>query len=95
MITTVPVDKLRDAVDRWLIRNGFHPITWYTPEQWRTKGEDICIDADLHAVIDGDFAAVVDRAATDEFADLDDLFRSYGYWLERGFAWSIHLYPLT
>lgn len=90
---TVPVETLREAIDRWLADNELGGITWYSPDQWEARGEVVGDCAILHASIDGSTLGwILNNMWEPFYSDFVDLLKCHGYWHELGFSWSMHLY---
>lgn len=93
----VDVADVQNAVAGWIEANGMKPVPFYSNQQWRERGETLCQDAHLTAVIDGsDFGALLNSLGVSD-AELYDSFvcllESLGWMFELGYAWSVHFWP--
>lgn len=91
------VEKLRFGVQEWLIRHELdHDISFYTPEEWRARGEEYCTDSKLILVFEGNLFSVM-NGYTDSYKlydEFDRFVRGFGYYFDLGNAWNMGFYPL-
>jgi hypothetical protein len=103
----LPVHRLRADFERWLVeRQCDRGVCFYSAKEWAEKGETMADGAALHLVIEAsplfslvntywdDFPGGVETAQA-ALNDLNDFLESRGYFYELGYAWSMHLYPIS
>jgi hypothetical protein len=87
------LERLKDALCEWLIRNELHgDIRFYSKHEWLERGEEYHNDADLILVFEGQLYAILNFGGDiDEF---DDYIESFGFYYELGNAWNMGFYPI-
>lgn len=70
-------------------------ITFYSPQQWKAKGELNCLDAELIVVYDGGAVArffSYGYACYDLINDMDEQLSNAGFYSEQGTNWYSGIY---
>jgi len=88
------IDDVRDYLkQRGLLRETL----FCSHEEWISRGETLCTDSDFTIISMADLANI-SNGWTEEtdaaWEDLTDFAESRGCWIERGYLWSLHFYPL-
>lgn len=96
---TAPFKKKLEALTTTLFGpEDVHP--YYTPKQWRERGETIGRDAVLTMVIEesGWFMVlngyVSGPQVTNALKALQEIEDEFGLYHEQGYGWSVHWYPM-
>lgn len=81
-------------LQEWLARNELdHDSRFYAPEEWRGRGEDLLLDADLVLVTEGGLHFLLNyNFGHPKVEELGDLCASFGYWFDLGHTWSVGFY---
>jgi hypothetical protein len=71
-----------------------------TNAEWESKGEKMCDNAMLHLTAEGELNHLLNGYAhypSCKKADLklNAIAKKHGFWIEHGYAWSWHFYPLA
>ena len=87
------IERLRVAVEEWLIRNHLDADTqFYEMSEWRSRNEEYLNEADLVLVFEGGlYTQLNDGGDTFEF---DEYVESFGYFYELGHSWNMGFYPI-
>jgi hypothetical protein len=90
-----PITALKREWQRYLKRNGLDiDVTWYSKTAWRERGEPYGNEAVLSLTFEG---PLYDALNYGEYRwrnrnELDEITRRHGFFMEQGYAWSIHFY---
>ncbi len=86
------IDRLRAAIEEWLIRNELDLDTrFYSREEWLTHGEEFHNDSDLVLIFEGGLHTMLNHGG--DTLEFDDYIHSFGYWYELGNSWNMGFYP--
>ena len=90
------IDILRETFEEWLQIEGFdYDFSFYSPSDWKARGEEILCDAELIFVFENQLLFILNYTGPTEIEDeLRDLARGFGYYFEIGDVWNIGFYPL-
>lgn len=92
-----PIERLKFGVQEWLIHHELDGDTaFYSPEEWRARGELYGTDSKLVLVFEGGLFSLLNGyldcvELIDEF---DRFVRGFGYFYEMGNAWNLGFYPI-
>ena len=87
------IQRLRTAIEEWLIRNDLHMDTgFYSSEEWRKRNEDYLNDAELVLVFEGGLQTMLNYGC--DTREFDDYIESFGYYYEQGHSWNMGFYPI-
>jgi hypothetical protein len=67
-------------------------LSFYSPKQWRDRGESYCLDADLIVVFEEHM--LYEMLLEGIVSDLIDELGARGYWFEQGTSWYLGVYKL-
>jgi hypothetical protein len=87
------IQRLRVAIEEWLVRNGLATDTlFYEMSDWLNRKESYLNDAELVLVFEGTLHTILNFGGdTDEF---DDFIDSFGYYYELGESWNMGFYRI-
>lgn len=87
------IQRLRAAIEEWLIRNDLDMDTGFISiEEWRSRNEDYLNNAELVLVFEGDLYTMLNFGG-DTF-EFEDFIESFGYYYELGHSWNMGFYPI-
>ena len=87
--------KIINTVKQWAKDNDVDltDTGFYTPEQWRDRGETWCLNADLIMTYEGGLYEVINVHYPALFDSFFNTIQSIGYWFECGTHWYCGFYP--
>jgi hypothetical protein len=91
------IERLRLGVQQWLVHHELDGDTsFFTPEEWRARGEEYCTGAKVILTFEGGLFSVMNGYLdSDElYEEFDRFVRGFGYFFELGNAWNMGFYPL-
>lgn len=89
----LPIRVVRDRLWAYLLRRDIlRGVYFYSPVEWKAKGEDMAVGASLHIVMDSSPLMGIANSLDE---DLNGFLEAMGWYYELGFEWSMHLYPLS
>lgn len=87
------IQRLRTAIEEWLIRNELDMDThFYSMDEWRARKEQFLDDADLVLVFEGSLHTMLNYGG--DTSEFDDYIESFGYYYELGHSWNMGFYPI-
>lgn len=87
------IERLKIAVEEWLIRNELDIDTGFSSiEEWRARNEDFLNDAELVLVFEGGLYTMLNYGG--DTAEFDEYIESFGYFYELGHSWNMGFYPI-
>lgn len=88
-MTPVSTEEFRRRFSEWL-RYVEIDATWFSREEWVARKEPMMRTAPLHLIHESE--ALYD----DVFEKtMHRLLETLGWWYARGYAWSMHFYPIA
>lgn len=90
----IPIERTALDIGAWFFANGLTDCRVWLPDEWAAKGETMGEAALLHLTFDNNLILIDPLMESEPLSDLRDLIESRGYFVELGYSWSGHLYPL-
>ena len=91
------IERLRLGVQEWLVHHELdNETSFFTPEEWRARGEQYCTESKLVLVFEGGLYHLLNgyMNAPELYEEFDRFVNGFGYYFAQGTAWSLGFYPL-